>query len=263
MSVENLSPAAYRIFIKTLLRKQALSLSECTFSLTRTFPRFKLHLGASCPNSACFISPHVAFSRIFVILSTRKNIPSGFVTSLASASIFFQSFHQPSSPFMPRSYRLPVFCINSYNTYIIRPHSFINPMQNPSFNRSGNPAPARPCEAPPTQAACMRGVRGPARRMETSPAPGSLWFLSPAGRNSHVRRRAKLPSSSTLPPSVCRLPPKQKKNDLPSLDRSSQSYNPLATLQPLTAFSCSCTYSVVRIFFTVPSTSSSVVLWLV
>ena len=26
------------------------------------------------------------------------------------------------------------------------------------------------------------GGRGPARRMESSPAPGSLWFLSPAGK---------------------------------------------------------------------------------
>ena len=214
MSVENLSPAAYRIFIKTLLRKQALSLSECTFSLTRTFPRFKLHLGASCPNSACFISPHVAFSRIFVILSARKNISSSFVTSLTPASIFFQSFHQPSSPSVPRSYRLPVFCMNSYNTYIIHPHSFINPMQNPSFNRSGNPAPARPCEAPPTQTACQRGVRGPARRMETSPAPGSLWFLSPAGKELARPQTCETPSSSILAPVRVPPPPKQKKNDL-------------------------------------------------
>ena len=181
MSVENLSPAAYRIFIKTLLRKQALSLSECTPSITRAFLRFKLHLGASCPNSACFISPRVAFSRIFAIFPTRNNIPSSFAASLAPASIFFQPLHQPSSLFMPRSYRLPAFCINSFNTYIIHPHPFINPIQNPSFNRR-NPAPARPREAPPTQAACQRGGRGPARRMESSPAPGSLWFLSPAGK---------------------------------------------------------------------------------
>ena len=210
MSVENLSPAAYRIFIKTLLRKQALSLSECTPSITRTFPRFKLHLGASCPNSACFISPHVAFSRIFAILSTRKNIPSSFVTSLAPASIFFHLFQQPSSPFMPRSHRLPVFCINSYNTYIIHPHSFINPMQNPSFNRGGNPAPARPCEAPPTQAACQREVRGPARRMESSPAPGSLWFLSPVGKELVRPQTHEAPSSITLPPARVPPPPKTK-----------------------------------------------------
>ena len=144
MSVENLSPAAYRIFIKTLLRKQALSLSECTFSITRAFPRFKLHLGASCPNSACFISPHVAFSRIFAILSTRNNIPSSFIASLAPASIFFQSSQQPSSPFMPRSHRLPVFCINSYNnvcyssTFLHKSHakSLIQPKREP---RPGTP----------------------------------------------------------------------------------------------------------------------------
>ena len=219
MSVENLSPAAYRIFIKTLLRKQALSLSECTFSITRTFPRFKLHLGASCPNSACFISPHVAFSRIFAILPTRKNIPSSFAASLTSASIFFQPFQQPSSPFMPRSYRLPILCINSYNTYIIHPHSFINSMQNPSFNQSGNPAPARPREAPLTQAACQRGVRGPARRMESSPAPGSLWFLSPAGKELVRPQTHETPSSITLSTARVPPPPPQTKEKRPVLVR--------------------------------------------
>ena len=52
----------------------------------------------------------------------------------------------------------------------------------PFVRNRREPRLGRPCEAPPTQAACMRGVRGPARRMETSPAPGSLWFLSPAGK---------------------------------------------------------------------------------
>ena len=52
----------------------------------------------------------------------------------------------------------------------------------PLVRNRREPRPGRPCEAPPTQAACQRGVRGPARRMEFSPAPGSLWFLSPAGK---------------------------------------------------------------------------------
>ena len=264
MSVENLSPAAYRIFIKTLLRKQALSLSECTFSITRTFPRFKLHLGASCPNSACFISPHVAFSRIFAILSTRKNIPFSFVTSPAPASIFFQSFHQPASPFMPRSYRLPIFYINSYNnvyhssTFLHKSHakSLIQPRREP---RPGTP---------------LRGSTDTSRLSEGGPGAGAPHGILAGPRQPLVpfpcgkgtRTSADVRNSLKphhKPPPVCRLHPKQKKNDLPSLDRSSQSYNPLATPQPLTAFSCSCTYSVVRIFFTVPSTSSSVVLWLV
>ena len=205
MSVENLSPAAYRIFIKTLLRKQALSLSECTFNITRTFPRFKLHLGASCPNSACFISPHVAFSRIFAAFTTRKNIPPNFAASLAPASIFFQPLRQPSSLFAPRSYRLPAFCINSYNTYIIHTYFLIHSPRNSTFNRRGNSAPARPREAPPTQAACQRGVRGPARRMETSPAPGSLWFLSPAGKELVRPQTHETPSNST--PITARVPP--------------------------------------------------------
>ena len=260
MSVENLSPAAYRIFIKTLLRKQALSLSECTFSITCTFSRFKLHLGASCPNSACFISPRVAFSRIFAILSTRKNIQFSSVTSLTFVSIFFQSFHQPSSPFMPRSYRLPIFCINSYNnvyhssTFLHKSHakSLIQPKREPR--------PERPCEAPPTQAACQRGVRGPARRMDSSPVPGSLWFLSPAGKELARPQTCETPSSSPLSPARVPPPPKTKEKRPVHPDRSFRYY---PCLQPLTAFSCSCTYSVVRIFFTVPSTSSSVVLWLV
>ena len=212
MSVENLSPAAYRIFIKTLLRKQALSLSECTFSITRTFPRFKLHLGASCPNSACFISPHVAFSRIFAILSTRKNIPSNFVTSLAPASIFFHSFQQPSSPFMPRSYRLPVFCINSYNTYIIHPHSFINPMQNPSFDQSGNPAPARPREAPPTQAACMRGGPGAGAPHGILAGPRQPLVPFPCGKGTRTSADVRNSLKPHLPPTcVPTFPPRNAK----------------------------------------------------
>ena len=67
------------------------------------------------------------------------------------------------------------------------------------------PRPGRPCEAPPTQAACMRGVRGPARRMESSPAPGSLWFLSPAGKELVRPLTHETPSSHTLNPA--RVPP--------------------------------------------------------
>ena len=68
------------------------------------------------------------------------------------------------------------------------------------------------------------------------------------------------PSSSTLPPARVPPPPKTKEKRPAHPDRSFRYY---PCFQPLTAFSCSCTYSVVRIFFTVPSTSSSVVLWLV
>ena len=51
----------------------------------------------------------------------------------------------------------------------------------------------------------MRGVRGPARRMETSPAPGSLWFLSPAGKELVRPQTHETPSSHTLNPA--RVPP--------------------------------------------------------
>ena len=220
MSVENLSPAAYRIFIKTLLRKQALSLSECTPSITRTFPRFKLHLGASCPNSACFISPHVAFSRIFATFSTRKNIPSSLAASLAHASIFFQPLHQPSAPFMPRSYRLPAF-LYKFIQHVYYSPAFLHKSHAKSLIQpKREPAPARPREAPPTQAACMRGVRGPARRMESSPAPGSLWFLSPAGKELVRPQTHETPSSRKNNPA--RVPPPKTKEKRPAHpDRSS------------------------------------------
>ena len=65
--------------------------------------------------------------------------------------------------------------------------------------------PERPCEAPPTHAACQRGVRGPARRMETSPAPGSLWFLSPAGKELVRPQTHETLSTSILP--LARVPP--------------------------------------------------------
>ena len=67
------------------------------------------------------------------------------------------------------------------------------------------PRPRRPCEAPPTQAACQRGVRGPTRRMESSPAPGSLWFLSPAGKELVRPLTHETPSSHTLNPAC--VPP--------------------------------------------------------
>ena len=75
----------------------------------------------------------------------------------------------------------------------------------PFVRNRRDPRPGRPCEAPPTQAACMRGVRGPARRMETSPAPGSLWFLSPAGKELVRPQTHETPSSHTLNPA--RVPP--------------------------------------------------------
>ena len=70
------------------------------------------------------------------------------------------------------------------------------------------PRPRRPCEAPPTQVACQRGVRGPARRMETSPAPGRLWFLSPAGKElvrpqTHETLTSCILSLVRVPPPLC------------------------------------------------------------
>ena len=132
----------------------------------------------------------------------------------------------------------------------------------PLVRNRREPRPGRPCEAPPTQDICQRGVRGPARRMETSPAPGSLWFLSPAGKELVRPQTHETPSSSKNNPA--RVPPPNTKQKRPSHPRQVVLIlYPLTAPQPLTAFSCSCTYSVVRIFFTVPSTSSSVVLWLV
>ena len=75
----------------------------------------------------------------------------------------------------------------------------------PFVRNRRDPRPGRPCEAPPIQAACQRGVRGPARRMETSPAPGSLWFLSPAGKELVRPQTHETPSSHTLNPA--RVPP--------------------------------------------------------
>ena len=78
----------------------------------------------------------------------------------------------------------------------------------PLVRNRREPRSGRPCEAPPTQAACQRGVRGPACRMETSPAPGSLWFLSPAGKELVRPQTHETPSSNTLPPRLCAANPK-------------------------------------------------------
>ena len=75
----------------------------------------------------------------------------------------------------------------------------------PLVRNRREPRPGRPCEAPPTQDICLRGVRGPARRMESSPAPGSLWFLSPAGKELVRPQTHETPSSHTLNPA--RVPP--------------------------------------------------------
>ena len=73
----------------------------------------------------------------------------------------------------------------------------------PFVRNRREPRSGRPCEAPPTQDICLRGVRGPARRMETSPAPGSLWFLSPAGKELVRPQTHETPSSRPLIPRPC------------------------------------------------------------
>ena len=75
----------------------------------------------------------------------------------------------------------------------------------PFVRNRREPRSGRPCEAPPTQDICLRGVRGPARRMETSPAPGSLWFLSPAGKELVRPQTHETPSSNISNP--VRVPP--------------------------------------------------------
>ena len=75
----------------------------------------------------------------------------------------------------------------------------------PLVRNRREPRSGRPCEAPPTQDICLRGVRGPARRMESSPAPGSRWFLSPAGKELVRPQTHETPSSHTLSPA--RVPP--------------------------------------------------------
>ena len=79
----------------------------------------------------------------------------------------------------------------------------------PFVRNRREPRSGRPCEAPPTQDICLRGVRGPARRMESSPAPGSLWFLSPAGKELVRPQTHETPSSNT--PNLARVPPTPKR----------------------------------------------------
>ena len=73
----------------------------------------------------------------------------------------------------------------------------------PFVRNRREPRSGRPCEAPPTQDICLRGGRGPACRMETSPAPGSLWFLSPAGKELVRPQTHETPSSRPLIPRPC------------------------------------------------------------
>ena len=74
-----------------------------------------------------------------------------------------------SSPRLPSPKHRPIVENGTFST-------------GPFVRNRRDPRSGRPSEAPPTQAICQRGGRGPARRMETLPAPGSLWFLSPAGK---------------------------------------------------------------------------------
>ena len=102
----------------------------------------------------------------------------------------------------------------------------------PLVRNRREPRPGRPCEAPPTQDICQRGVRGPARRMESSPAPGSLWFLSPAGKELVRPRTHETPSSHTLNPA--RVPPLPLPIPLPSLVPLPTSSLPLSLLPKTT-----------------------------
>ena len=100
----------------------------------------------------------------------------------------------------------------------------------PFVRNRREPRSGRPSEAPPTQAICQRGVRGPARRMETLPAPGSLWFLSPAGKELARPQTCETPSSHTLNPA--RVPPLLI--PLPSLVPLPNSSLPLYSSNPKT-----------------------------
>ena len=75
-----------------------------------------------------------------------------------------------------------------------------------SCGTEGNPVWDAPARLHRRKPLVMRGVRGPARRMESSPAPGSLWFLSPAGKELVRPQTHETPSSHTPPP-VCVPPP--------------------------------------------------------
>ena len=103
----------------------------------------------------------------------------------------------------------------------------------PLVRNRREPRPGRPCEAPPTQAICQRGVRGPARRMETSPAPGSLWFLSPAGKELARPQTCETPSSRIFLLPVCLL--------FPHITQGNRCGNPMGSFFPWNAgFSTTC-----------------------
>ena len=74
-----------------------------------------------------------------------------------------------------------------------------------SCGTEGNPVRDAPARLHRHKPLVMRGVRGPARRMESSPAPGSLWFLSPAGKELVRPLTHETPSSHT--PNPVRVPP--------------------------------------------------------
>ena len=97
---------------------------------------------------------------------------------------------RPSPPHLPSPKPRPIVENGTFST-------------GPLVRNRREPRRWRPCEAPPTQDICQRGVRGPARRMEFSPAPGSLWFLSPAGKELVRPQTHETPSSHTPPPPVC------------------------------------------------------------
>ena len=124
---------------------------------------------------------------------------------------------RPSPPRLPTPKHRPVVENGTFST-------------GPFVRNRREPRPGRPREAPPTQAACQRGVRGPARRMESSPAPGSLWFLSPAGKELVRPLTHETPSSHTLNPA--RVPPLLL--PLPSLVPLPNSSLPLSLLPKTT-----------------------------
>ena len=108
---------------------------------------------------------------------------------------YFTCEARPSPPHLPTPKHRPVVENGTFST-------------GPFVRNRREPRSGRPCEAPPTQDICLRGVRGPACRMETSPAPGSLWFLSPAGKELVRPQTHETPSSNTLPPRLCAANPK-------------------------------------------------------
>ena len=112
---------------------------------------------------------------------------------------------RPPPPHLPSHKHRPIVENGTFST-------------GPFVRNRREPRSGRPCEAPPTQDICLRGVRGPARRMETSPAPGSLWFLSPAGQELVRPQTHETPSSHILiparvPPSPSSSPPRRHKKD--------------------------------------------------